>query len=152
MSFACVSSYLAGLFALAHDPSSEVRKPVCTGLVQLLHLQPERLAPHMQSIIEYMLESTQVPFTYCGPQHRWRMVTLHLCSGFGLSGGCSVVSMPACCNAMGRVRYFKSCRHLWRCWTHDALVMDRVGTRVWLWSHASSGPPSARQQCHSQTG
>lgn len=54
------SRYLAGLFALAHDPSSEVRKPVCTGLVQLLHLQPERLVPHMQDIIEYMLESTQV--------------------------------------------------------------------------------------------
>ena len=53
--------YLAGLFALAHDPSSEVRKPVCTGLVQLLHLQPERLVPHMHEIIEYMLESTQVP-------------------------------------------------------------------------------------------
>ncbi|CAL8464616.1 g4151 [Coccomyxa elongata] len=51
--------YLAGLFALAHDPSSEVRKPVCTGLVQLLHLQPERLVPHMHEIIEYMLESTQ---------------------------------------------------------------------------------------------
>ena len=53
--------YLAGLFALAHDPSGEVRKPVCTGLVQLLHLQPERLAAHMRDIIEYMLESTQVP-------------------------------------------------------------------------------------------
>ena len=34
---------------------------MCTGLVQLLHLQPERLAPHMHDIIEYMLESTQVP-------------------------------------------------------------------------------------------
>ncbi len=56
----CGRRYLAGLFALAHDPSTEVRKPVCTGLVQLLHLQPERLGPHMQSIIEYMLESTQV--------------------------------------------------------------------------------------------
>ena len=33
---------------------------MCTGLVQLLHLQPERLAPHMHDIIEYMLESTQV--------------------------------------------------------------------------------------------
>ena len=60
-SCAACCRYLAGLFALAHDPSTEVRKPVCTGLVQLLHLQPERLGPHMQSIIEYMLESTQVP-------------------------------------------------------------------------------------------
>ncbi len=33
---------------------------MCTGLVQLLHLQPERLALHMHDIIEYMLESTQV--------------------------------------------------------------------------------------------
>ncbi len=26
----------------------------------MLQLQPERLAPHMEQIIEYMLESTQV--------------------------------------------------------------------------------------------
>ena len=52
--------YLQGLFALAHDPSTEVRKAVCTGLVQMLQLQPESLAPHMHDIIEYMLASTQV--------------------------------------------------------------------------------------------
>lgn len=51
--------YLKGLFALAHDPSTEVRKAVCTGLVQMLQLEPERLAPHMHDIIEYMLASTQ---------------------------------------------------------------------------------------------
>ena len=53
--------YLAGLFALAHDPSTEVRKAVCTGLVQMLQLEPDRLQPHMHDIIEYMLASTQVP-------------------------------------------------------------------------------------------
>ena len=52
--------YVNGLFALAHDPSSDVRKVVCTGLVQMLHLQPNRLQPHMHDIIEYMLQSTQV--------------------------------------------------------------------------------------------
>ena len=52
--------YLQGLFALAHDTSTEVRKAVCTGLVQMLQLQPELLAPHMHDIIEYMLASTQV--------------------------------------------------------------------------------------------
>ena len=56
--FGC--SYVAGLFALAHDTHSGVRKEVCTGLVQMLQLQPERLAAHMDQIIEYMLESTQV--------------------------------------------------------------------------------------------
>ena len=55
-----VCRYVNGLFALAHDQSSEVRKVVCTGLVQMLHLQPNRLAPHMHDIIEYMLQSTQV--------------------------------------------------------------------------------------------
>ena len=51
--------YMTGLFKLAHDPSSGARKGVCTGLVQLLHLQPERLAPHLPDIIEYMLRSMQ---------------------------------------------------------------------------------------------
>ena len=54
--------YVNGLFTLAHDPSSDVRKVVCTGLVQMLHLQPNRLQPHMHDIIEYMLQSTQVRF------------------------------------------------------------------------------------------
>ena len=59
-SFGCMCRYLAGLFALAHDASTEVRKAVCTGLVQMLQLEPDRLQPHMHDIIEYMLASTQV--------------------------------------------------------------------------------------------
>ena len=59
-SFVACCSYVAGLFASAHDTHPGVRKAVCTGLVQMLQLQPERLAPHMEQIIEYMLESTQV--------------------------------------------------------------------------------------------
>ena len=46
-------------------PSTEVRKAVCTGLVQMLQLQPEWLAPHMHDIIEYMLASTQVLPSAC---------------------------------------------------------------------------------------
>ena len=34
--------------------------------VQMLHLQPDRLTPHMSDIIEYMLQSTQAcHFIYC---------------------------------------------------------------------------------------
>ena len=58
--FSVSCSYVQGLFALAHDTHSGVRKAVCAGLVQMLQLQPEKLAPHMEQIIEYMLESTQV--------------------------------------------------------------------------------------------
>eukprot|EP00884_Botryococcus_braunii_P019984 jgi/Botrbrau1/666/Bobra.0161s0050.1 len=54
-----IDAYLKGLFQLAHDPSPEVRKAVCTGLVQMLHLEPTRLQPHLEPLIDYMLLSTQ---------------------------------------------------------------------------------------------
>ena len=66
--------YMTGLFKLAHDPSSAARKGVCTGLVQLLHLQPDRLAPHLPDIIEYMLRSMQARPT----AHRSSCVGKHL--------------------------------------------------------------------------
>ena len=50
--------------SLARDPSAGVRRAVCAGLVQLLHLQPKALLPQMHDIIEYILESSQV-----GPSH-----------------------------------------------------------------------------------
>lgn len=55
-----METYRLGLFSLARDSSAGVRRAVCGGLVQLLHLQPEALAPQMRDIIEYMLESSQV--------------------------------------------------------------------------------------------
>lgn len=54
-----IDQYLQGLFSLAYDDSPSVKKAVCTGLVQMLHLQADRLEPHMCDIIEYMLKSTQ---------------------------------------------------------------------------------------------
>ena len=98
---ACECRYLAGLFALAHDPSTEVRKPVCTGLVQLLHLQPERLGPHMQSIIEYMLDSTQV---------RSALEAQSLCAEWL----CQLSMMPPCTCPRGLVRPKSECNLLAR--------------------------------------
>lgn len=57
---AVMETYRLGLFGLARDPAPGVRRAVCSGLVQLLHLQPEALVPQMRDIIEYMLESSQV--------------------------------------------------------------------------------------------
>ena len=51
--------YLQGLFQLAQDPSPAVRKAVCLGLVQLTAMLPEKLEPHLNGIIEYMLASSQ---------------------------------------------------------------------------------------------
>ena len=53
-------SFLQGLFTLAMDPSTAVRKAVCMGLVAMLLAVPDRLEPSMPDLIEYMLKATQV--------------------------------------------------------------------------------------------
>ena len=41
------------------DP--EVRKNICRAIVMLLEVRMDRLIPHMNNIINYMLERTQDP-------------------------------------------------------------------------------------------
>lgn len=52
--------YREGLFGLARDTSSEVRRGVCSGIILLLTLQPEAITSEFSSIVEYMLLSCQV--------------------------------------------------------------------------------------------
>eukprot|EP00850_Spirogloea_muscicola_P004833 SM000021S06466 [mRNA] locus=s21:568140:575673:+ [translate_table: standard] len=75
-------AFLQGLFALANDPSADVRKlkrirargslaltlgaaechlQVCASLVQLLEIQASLLEPHMKNVAEYMLQASQDP-------------------------------------------------------------------------------------------
>eukprot|EP00850_Spirogloea_muscicola_P023890 SM000401S15615 [mRNA] locus=s401:25644:33141:- [translate_table: standard] len=54
-------AFLQGLFALANDPSADVRKLVCASLVQLLEIQASLLEPHMKNVAEYMLQASQDP-------------------------------------------------------------------------------------------
>ncbi|XP_071849376.1 transportin-1-like [Apostichopus japonicus] len=56
-----IDPFLENLFALASDEDSEVRKNVCRALVMLLEVRVDRLLPHMQNIIEYILLRTQDP-------------------------------------------------------------------------------------------
>lgn len=53
-----MDAYLRGLFALAMDTDSGVRKEVCSGIVSLLYRAPEKLAPNMREVIAYMIERT----------------------------------------------------------------------------------------------
>ena len=53
-----VDLYLQGLFALATDPSPEVRSGVCQALVMLLDSALEPLTPHMPAVVQYMLSAT----------------------------------------------------------------------------------------------
>lgn len=54
-----IDSFLQNLFIVAVDDDPEVRKNVCRALVMLLEVRMDRLVPHMQQIIEYMLLRTQ---------------------------------------------------------------------------------------------
>ena len=42
----------------------QVRKNVCRAIVMLLEVRLDRLVPHMNNIIDYMLARTQVTFIY----------------------------------------------------------------------------------------
>ncbi|OLL22468.1 Importin subunit beta-2 [Neolecta irregularis DAH-3] len=54
-----IDSFMAAIFKLATDSDTEVRKNVCHALVMLLDARPDKIAPSMNSIVEYMLYSTQ---------------------------------------------------------------------------------------------
>ena len=54
-----IDLFLENLFQLANDTDSDVRKHVCRALVMLVEVRIERLIPHMQQIIQYMLLTSQ---------------------------------------------------------------------------------------------
>ena len=54
-----IDKFLENLFQLANDTDVDVRKHVCRALVMLVEVRIERLIPHMQQIIEYMLLTSQ---------------------------------------------------------------------------------------------
>lgn len=54
-----IDDFIQGLFTLATDEDIEVRKNVCRALVMLQEVRMDKLMPHMQNIIEYMLVRTQ---------------------------------------------------------------------------------------------
>mmetsp|Transcript_12222 Transcript_12222/g.16667 ORF Transcript_12222/g.16667 Transcript_12222/m.16667 type:complete len:922 (-) Transcript_12222:537-3302(-) len=57
--FTSLDRYLQELFNLRSDPAPEVRKLVCSGLVLMISIQPERLGAHLRELIQFMLQSTQ---------------------------------------------------------------------------------------------
>ncbi|CAF0785363.1 unnamed protein product [Didymodactylos carnosus] len=54
-----IDKFLENLFQLANDTDVDVRKHVCRALVMLVEVRIDRLIPHMQQIIEYMLLTSQ---------------------------------------------------------------------------------------------
>ena len=57
--FANLDQYLQKIFQLATDQDIQVRRTVCQSLVQLVELRPEMLAPHLDDLVEYILNQQQ---------------------------------------------------------------------------------------------
>jgi HEAT repeat protein len=51
--------YLARIFQLATDPSSEIRRVICQSLVQLVDARPNMLAPHLEGLVAYIIAQQQ---------------------------------------------------------------------------------------------
>ncbi|KAI9783346.1 MAG: hypothetical protein M1839_003880 [Geoglossum umbratile] len=50
-----LDSLLAQLFLLANDPSNDVRRNVCRAFVHLVDIRPDKIAPHMGGLVDYMV-------------------------------------------------------------------------------------------------
>lgn len=57
--FAHIDNFIGCLFKRASDENAKVRKNVCQALVLLLAFRPDKLAPEMGNVAEYMLYSTR---------------------------------------------------------------------------------------------
>ncbi|XP_044489394.1 transportin-1-like isoform X2 [Mangifera indica] len=90
--FTSMDQYLQGLFVLANDSATEVRKLVCAAFVQLIEVRPTFLEPRLRNVIEYMLQvnedaddgvaleacefwmMTQLMCGICGSAVQWRLM------------------------------------------------------------------------------
>ncbi|KAJ9204689.1 hypothetical protein DTO166G4_6939 [Paecilomyces variotii] len=58
---ASLDLFLAQLFRLANDPNTEVRRTVCQSFAQLVDFAPEKLIPHMDGLVNYILMQQHNP-------------------------------------------------------------------------------------------
>lgn len=56
-----LDTLLQQLFSLASDPSDEVRKHVCRAFVHIADIAPEKIVPHMEGLVEYMVTQQRNP-------------------------------------------------------------------------------------------
>lgn len=56
---AALDQFLSQLFALASESNTEVRKMVCVSFSQLVDIAPEKLAPHMEGLVNYIIMQQQ---------------------------------------------------------------------------------------------
>ncbi|KAF8473431.1 armadillo-type protein [Kalaharituber pfeilii] len=50
-----IDTLITVIFSLAEDPSNAVRREVCRAIVHLVDVRPDKLAPHLRGIVDYMI-------------------------------------------------------------------------------------------------
>lgn len=51
----CIDDLLQHLFFLAEDPVTDVRRQVCRAFVRLVETRPDKLMPHLNGLVEYII-------------------------------------------------------------------------------------------------
>ena len=77
---AILDTLLARLFQLAGDPANEVRRNVCRAFVLIVDIRPDKIAPHMEGLVEYMItqqRSTDDPELALDAAEFWLCVGEH---------------------------------------------------------------------------
>ncbi|KAJ1925180.1 hypothetical protein EC988_010369, partial [Linderina pennispora] len=54
-----IDTFVVELFKRANDENAEVLKAVCKAVVALLESRPDKLAPELENVVNYMLHTTQ---------------------------------------------------------------------------------------------
>ena len=54
-----LDSFLHQVFQIANDPDTDVRRTVCQAFVQLVDVAPEKLVPHMEGLVNYIIMQHQ---------------------------------------------------------------------------------------------
>ena len=83
-----IDTLLSQLFQLANDPSDDVRRFVCRSFVQLVEVRPDKILPHMEGLVNYMVaqqRNTDDPALALDAAEFWLSIGEHktLCSSLG---------------------------------------------------------------------
>lgn len=83
-----IDPLLSRLFQLALDPSDDVRRYVCRAFVQLVDVKPEKILPHMEGLVSYMVSqqrNTDDPELALDAAEFWLAIGEHknLCASLG---------------------------------------------------------------------
>lgn len=56
-----LDAFMVKLFELANDSNEDTRKQICRAIVHVAEMSPEKIAPHMEGLVDYMVAQQRTP-------------------------------------------------------------------------------------------